>query len=62
MRDFTRDQLIKMEPSSDAVERVTFCLESLFADQEHFTTDTLTDGGLTYEEIIGALLITAREN
>lgn len=38
-----------------ALHRVRFCLEQLYADEEHNTSDDVVDG-LTFEELLGALI------
>lgn len=47
-------------PSFDADHMVKFCLERLFSDREHVAHDSIcrtSKGGLTFEELIGALLV-----
>lgn len=54
MFDVTKEQLEKSRPYS-GVEAVGYCLNKLFEDQSHSLSDYVSPG-LTYEEVVGALL------
>lgn len=55
MIDFTKKQLLESRPAQSVDETIGFCLERLFEDHKHYMTDEICRG-LTYEELIGALL------
>ena len=52
----TQQELESGRPSIDASEAVDFCLTQLYSDREH-TLDDEVCHNLTYEELIGALLL-----
>ena len=52
----TQKELESGRPSIDAAEAVSFCLTQLYRDREH-TLDEEVCHNLTYEELIGALLL-----
>lgn len=56
MKDMTQADLESNRPKLDVREAIDFCLERLYADRVHETTHAVVDG-LTYEELIGALLL-----
>lgn len=56
MKGGDREMLEKSRPQIDAVEAVQFCLDRLFASQSKGLTDNVCEQ-LTYEELIGALLL-----
>ena len=56
MKDFTQAVLEDGRPDTTAEECVDFCLARLFEDDVHVTTDNVVEG-LTFEELIGALLV-----
>ncbi|MGD0534352.1 MAG: hypothetical protein ABR999_02780 [Methanoregula sp.] len=56
MKDFTRDQLRESRPTVTAMEAVSFCLDALYTDRKHRIADEVVKN-LTYEELIGALLL-----
>jgi hypothetical protein len=56
MRDISQETLEASRPDKSAAECVDFCLRQLFQDRTH-TIDQTVAGVLTYEELIGALLL-----
>jgi len=52
----TQQELESGRPKIDAAEAVGFCLTQLYRDREH-TLDEEVCHNLTYEELIGALLL-----
>jgi hypothetical protein len=56
MKDFTKKQLEENRPNLSAKEAINFCLQRIYADSIKTTNDFIVDG-LTFEEIIGALLL-----
>lgn len=57
MKGYTEEQLRDGRPTIiDAKEGVKFCLEALFADDEHCIEEGINNR-LTFEELIGALLL-----
>lgn len=56
MRDCTEQDLRESRPDVDGLECVRFCLKRLFEDNQHGIEDRVV-GGLTFEELIGALLL-----
>ena len=56
MRDFTKKQLESGRPSVEPKEAIEYCLKALYDDKEHSIKDYAA-ADLTYEEIIGALLL-----
>lgn len=60
MKDFTREELESNRPPKDALDVLDFCLDRLYNDTQKRTTDELAHG-LTYEELIGTLLLARDE-
>ena len=62
MKDYTQEQLEAGRPhfTHDAVDLVDFCLHRLYIDRNKSLHDELAYG-LTYEELIGALLLARDE-
>ena len=56
MRDFNREEMKASRPTVDARTAIEHCLEQLFADQDHYTDNEVVEA-LTFEELIGALLL-----
>ena len=56
MKDVPRHRLVMNRPTIDLHEGIRFCLESIFDDKEHNISDELVKG-LTFEELIGVLLL-----
>ena len=56
MKDYTQKELESSRPKKDALDCINYCLECLFEDNKHKTGDEISKN-LTYEEIIGALLL-----
>ena len=56
MKDYTQEQLEASLPAESASECIDYCLSCLYADEIHYMTD-LVAHDLTYEEVIGALLL-----
>ena len=56
MKDVPRHMLIMNRPTIDLHEGIRFCLESIFDDKEHYISDEIVKG-LTFEELIGVLLL-----
>ncbi len=65
MKGFSREDLNGGRPDLSTREAVLFCLDQLFDDSTHVVTDAvaLSNGEvlLTYEELIGALLLVSDE-
>jgi len=55
VKDFGRGELEASRPEVGARHAVEFCLTQLYADEEHCTENAVVRG-LTFEELIGALL------
>jgi len=55
MRDFTEEELRVGRPTMAPADTIAFCLGRLFADRTRATGDEVVPG-LTFEELIGALL------
>jgi hypothetical protein len=60
MKDLRRKDLEESRPSGSAEDLLEFCLEALYRDKEHVVGDVVVYG-LTYEELIGALLMVRDE-
>lgn len=60
MRDFSRKQLNAHVPAINPLKGIDFCLGQLYADTAHFTSDCVVRG-LTFEELIGALISARNE-
>jgi hypothetical protein len=56
MNDYSKDQLEASRPAKSASACIDHCLSCLYADKNHCTTDLVAQE-LTYEEVIGALLL-----
>lgn len=56
MKNISRKTLKQYRPKELPISCIDYCLECLYKDNEHFTTDSVTKN-LTYEEVIGALLL-----
>ena len=56
MKDLSPTDLEEGRPQQSALVCINFCLDCLYADRVHTIADTLTER-LTYEELIGALLL-----
>ena len=56
MKDYEESTYRDGRPSISSNEAVEFCLNRLFEDEEHSCTDEVVHG-LTFEELIGALLL-----
>jgi hypothetical protein len=56
MKNESKNTLESGRPMISAIEAVNFCLEQLYADKTKLITDECCNR-LTYEEIIGALLL-----
>jgi hypothetical protein len=56
MKDCTKKALSATRPTKTAKETVSFCLSQLFKDKTHMIEDEIVKG-LTFEELIGALLL-----
>ena len=56
MKDVTKATAEASRPSLSAKAGVDFCLDQLYADKEK-KTNQLVAAGLTYEELLGALLL-----
>jgi hypothetical protein len=56
MRDCSQEALEASRPEKSAAESVDFCLQQLYQDRTH-TIDQIVAGVMTYEELIGALLL-----
>lgn len=60
MKDITKEQLESYKPREDALWLVNFCLDALYDDTEHGFYDKV-NRWLTFEELIGALLVVRDE-
>ncbi len=56
MRDYTQEELEETRPHPDTLDCINHCLRSFYRDTEHSVTDVISPY-LTYEEVIGALLL-----
>ena len=56
MKDFAREDLEGSRPSISVEETVDFCLKRLYADRAHCIDEEVVRG-LSFEELIGALLL-----
>ena len=56
MKYATQSELEAGRPQISAGEAISYCLRRLYEDQEHKLADFLAPH-LTYEEVIGALLL-----
>ena len=55
MRSHSQEVLESSRPDGEAKELLDFCLARLYEDDEHDVEDEIVNG-LTFEELIGALL------
>lgn len=55
MKDYTREELEEGRPGYSAYQTIGRCLDCLFTDKTHTINDEVVKG-LTFEELIGALL------
>ena len=56
LKDFTKRELNDSRPEKTLKEVVDFCLKKIYEDKKHKISDEVSPG-LTYEELIGALLL-----
>ena len=56
MKDYQKEELIGTRPKDSAEHCINFCLDALFEDKKHYFTQDVCKG-LTFEELIGALLL-----
>lgn len=56
MKDYTQKELESSRPKQDALDCINYCLKCLFKDTKHRVDDEISKH-LTYEEVIGALLL-----
>ena len=56
MKDYSKRELEAGRPKFDAMHCIKHALEALYSDDVHEVSD-LVSPGLTYEEIIGTLLV-----
>lgn len=56
MKDLPEKELRESRPDHDLAHTVIHCLTRLFADEVHNTTDEVVKG-LSFEELIGTLLL-----
>ncbi len=59
MRDVDRDYLESLRPRAAALPAINHCLSCLMRDEQHSLPEKVVEG-LSYEELIGTLLV-ARE-
>ncbi len=60
MKNITKEELEQGRPTIDVLEGLNFCLDQLYEDREHtFYQDIVK--GLTFEELIGVLLLARDE-
>lgn len=57
MKDYTQAELEDGRPKFSAAHCIEHALRHLYADKKHTLSDVLADGDLTYEELIGTLLL-----
>ena len=60
MKDYTEKELTESRPGVSVEIAIDFCLRKLYEDSTHKLTNFVVDG-LTFEELIGALL-SAKDN
>lgn len=60
MKDVTQQELEESRPHIDVDEGIDGCLNALFKDKKHKTTEEIVRG-LTFEELIGVLLLARDE-
>lgn len=56
MKTHTKEQLEASRPQVEKEDAIQFCLDRLYEDKEHYIEDEVVKG-LTFEELIGALLL-----
>lgn len=56
MKDYSREGLESSRPSVGALDAVNFCLECLYKDEEKTLNDFVA-WGMSFEELVGALLV-----
>ncbi len=56
MKNASQQYLESSRPDASTLDAIAFCLERLFADSHNNTTDIVCHN-LTFEELIGALLL-----
>ena len=56
LKGYSREALEENRPSISAAHGIAFCLERLYEDNAH-SIDEEVVRGLTYEELIGSLLL-----
>lgn len=57
MKHYSKEELESSRPNIDPHNAIDFCLKKLYADRKHCIEDEIVKG-LTFEELIGALLVT----
>lgn len=63
MKDYTKEELALgggQRPDKEGIELLHFCLEMLYEDNTKSISNTIVNN-LTYEELIGALLVAKEE-
>ena len=60
MLDYSQAELETGRPTLSAPQGIDFCLDRLYADNRHTLSNMVVDG-LSFEELIGALLIARDE-
>lgn len=60
MKDCTKEELENSRPLISADEAISHCLNCLYRDKRHAIEDYVSPN-LTYEELIGALLLARDE-
>jgi len=60
MKDYSKEALSASRPKKDVEDCINFCLNQLFNDNTHEIEDEVVEG-LTFEELIGALLLVKDE-
>ncbi|MCX6700934.1 MAG: hypothetical protein NTV68_13625 [Methanomicrobiales archaeon] len=62
MKDYTQEEWENDEyPQDSALYCINFCLGQLYEDQTHTIGDVVCNGRLTFEELIGALLLARKQ-
>ena len=57
MKDYTKDQIEESRPTDSCLYLLNYCLDLLYSDKSHSFRELITDSGLTFEELLGALLV-----
>ena len=60
MKDANRKKLESSRPMGCALDLIDHCLSRFYRDKDHFTEEVIISG-LTFEEVIGALLVARDE-